>query len=503
MIKFFDYHCSKDGFFVMANRRKKKKRSLFPVVLVSVLAALGVGFALGVIFAPESESSSPVVLTETVRAESDGSYSFRISYVADGEVLETEMVAAGGRIRGTDKTPAGRTILRWTDPNGSEVEPREMRAYTDMRFTAETGPALSARTGYFPDTDCFFLPESPLTRLEYARILHALMENKPPEGEALRDCESPEAAALVSAGLMDAPNGLFAPDEPVTEDSFGALLRPFFQSEAILSALAAVEGFGGDEITRAEAVVVLNSLLGLSGQERECYLPDIQPGYWAESAVKLAAEGRAQKYPAGYINIDGYLYSIDDSGYALKNAFVGSLRFDNNGRFTSGVPILDDHVAAAIRENTDETMDREEMLRAMYNYTRDHYKYLRRNYYLVSDIGWCLDEAVTMYTTGLGNCYCYAAAFWAAARGLGYDALCVSGTIGSERSPHGWVTISMDGGHYVFDVEIEMAYHRDGNDYVDNFKMEHGAAVQKWLYVEMYNYDQVLPMERQYGFEQK
>ena len=108
-----------------------------------------------------------------------------------------------------------------------------------------------------------------------------------------------------------------------------------------------------------------------------------------------------------------------------------------------------------------------------------------------------------MYSTGTGNCYCYAAAFWAAARQLGYDALCVSGTIGSERSPHGWVTISIDGTHYVFDVEIEMAYHRDGMEYVDNFKMEHGAAVAKWLYVEMYKYDQTLPMERQYELAQQ
>ena len=61
-----------------------------------------------------------------------------------------------------------------------------------------------------------------------------------------------------------------------------------------------------------------------------------------------------------------------------------------------------------------------------------------------------------MYSTGKGNCYCYAAAFWAAARQLGYDAKIVSGTYGQERAPHGWVEIYEDGIRYTYDVEIEM-----------------------------------------------
>ncbi len=263
-----------------------------------------------------------------------------------------------------------------------------------------------------------------------------------------------------------------------------------------------VVGYGSETVTRAEAAVVFNALLGLEG-ERECYLPDIEPGYWCERDVKLAARGSREKLGEGFVNLQGYLYSIDQNGYALKNGFIGSLRFDQNGRYTSGNYELDDMVAKVLVENVDFSADREEMLRTMYDYTRDHYTYLRRNYYQTSDIGWCLKEAYTMYSTGKGNCYCYASAFWAAARQLGFDALCVSGTIGSEHSPHGWVTISMDGDHYVFDVEIEMAYHRDGMEYVDNFKMQHEQAVIRWLYVELYKYDQILPMERQYGFTQQ
>lgn len=489
----------------MATKKKRRRRSRALPVLLAVLG-IGAAFAGGYFLGHGSESSESGVSTAPAaflqRQPSSERHSFAVSYMADGQLLDNESVAAGGVLRGTDKTPEGRSILRWLDENGREADPAKMRAYTDMRFTAVTGPALSAESGYFPHTEEFFLPESALTRLDFAEIFYALLEKKPEEAEPLRDTESAEAAALVSAGLMSAPNGVFSPAEEITEQSLSELLRPFFPTERIDNALASVAGYGSETVTRAEAAVVFNALLGLEG-ERECYLPDIEPGYWCERDVKLAARGSREKLGEGFVNLQGYLYSIDQNGYALKNGFIGSLRFDQNGRYTSGNYELDDMVAKVLVENVDFSADREEMLRTMYDYTRDHYTYLRRNYYQTSDIGWCLKEAYTMYSTGKGNCYCYASAFWAAARQLGFDALCVSGTIGSEHSPHGWVTISMDGDHYVFDVEIEMAYHRDGMEYVDNFKMQHEQAVIRWLYVELYKYDQILPMERQYGFTQQ
>ena len=487
----------------MAMKRKKRRSRTLSKVLTVV--GIGAGFVLG-FFLGQSKDPGRGSSTVTMLRQQplgDECHSFAVSYMADGVLLDLEEVRAGALLSGTEAAPGGRTILRWLDDNGSEVQPERLRAYTDMRLTAVTGPALESKAGYFPGTDEFFLPEAPLTRLDFARILYGLLVQKPESPEALRDTESVEAAALVSSGLMSAPNGSFSPDEAFSEQSFAEALYPFFPGESIETAMAAVSGYGSEEITRAEAAVVFNALLGLSGQERDCYLPDIEPGYIFENDVKLAAIGHGEKYKEGFVNPNGYLYSINAEGYALKNAFIGSLHFDRNGRYTSGSYALDDLVAAALRENVDFSLEREEMLHVMYDYTRDHYKYLRRNYYQTSDIGWCLKEAYTMYSTGMGNCYCYASAFWAAARQLGFDALCVSGTIGSEHSPHGWVTISIDGEHYVFDVEIEMAYHRDGMEYVDNFKMEHGAAVAKWLYVEMYKYDQSVPMERQYELAQQ
>ena len=106
---------------------------------------------------------------------------------------------------------------------------------------------------------------------------------------------------------------------------------------------------------------------------------------------------------------------------------------------------LPEFVLAALREATDDSMTRDEMLRAMYLYVRDSFTYLRRHYYKTGDVGWATQEALTMYSTGRGNCYCFASAFWAAARALGFDAKIVSGTYGEEEAPHGWVEILRGG----------------------------------------------------------
>ena len=155
-------------------------------------------------------------------------------------------------------------------------------------------------------------------------------------------------------------------------------------------------------------------------------------------------------------------------------------------------------MAAAIREHTDETMSREEKLRAMYEYVRDNFTYLRRHYYRIGDLTWPVEEALTMYSTGKGNCYCYCSAFWAAARGLGYDAKAVSGTYGEERAPHGWVEIITDGQRLTYDVEIEMTIRRDGKGKRSLYAMDETAR-QPHGYIELVASDNLAPRETNEG----
>ena len=63
---------------------------------------------------------------------------------------------------------------------------------------------------------------------------------------------------------------------------------------------------------------------------------------------------------------------------------VGTLYFDISGRYTSGDDALDSFVADLVDSQTNASMTREEMLRAVYDYVRDHYLYLKRNLYEVA-----------------------------------------------------------------------------------------------------------------------
>lgn len=66
--------------------------------------------------------------------------------------------------------------------------------------------------------------------------------------------------------------------------------------------------------------------------------------------------------------------------------------------------------------------------------------------------------ALQSFELGQGNCYCYAAAFYYLALGLGYDAQFIQGQVGLARGgygPHGWVMIHTGDGSYICDPESQ------------------------------------------------
>lgn len=319
-------------------------------------------------------------------------------------------------------------------------------------------PALTLSPGYFPAEELLFGPEEPFTRAEAAKLFSALTGKEE------------------SFGLADW--------EALTETALPLFLKRYFPVEAVEDAMTAIRGRGSEIITRAEAVVCLNRLGGLSAAEPHGYYPDVAPEHWAYGDILTATEGsrNVDPLPPGFVNLEGWLYCADSRGYFRTNEYIDALYFDVNGRYTCGNEELDAHVARVIAENTSPDMSREEMLRAMYEYVRDNFSYMRRNYYRLGDAGWQIQEALTMYATGKGNCYCYASAFWAAARGLGYNAKIVSGTVGAGDSPHGWVEIVMSGKRYTYDVELEMAQHRDGYPNTNLYQMNDGQR-RNWNYV--------------------
>ncbi len=339
-------------------------------------------------------------------------------------------------------------------------------------------PALTASEGYMRCPDGLFYPERGLTRAEAAEILNA------------------------AGAALPADEGSVV----LTEETLLALAAEAADARAAEDAMISIRGLGDETVTRAEAAVFFNRLFGLSpsGEER-AFFPDAAPDYWAWSEIQTAGEsgfswtGENGRPEPGFHLIDGYLYLAGEDGFFLKNQYVGSLLFSDTGRYTSGSLELDDYVAEMLRSVTTPDMTREEMLRAAYEYCRDTFTYLVRHYYNIGDEGWALNEALTMYSTGKGNCYCYASAFWAAARQLGYDAKIVSGTYGVDLAPHGWVEIwAEDGKRRTYDVEVEMVLHRRGAKRESLYAMTDSQR-RNHNYVETLNKDNIVPRETNDG----
>ena len=183
-----------------------------------------------------------------------------------------------------------------------------------------------------------------------------------------------------------------------------------------------------------------------------------------EEAGQQERQARLAAQKDGFLLDKGYLYAVDETGELRSNTYVGVLYFREDGRYTSGSEDLDRMVAGAIRKSTDEKMTRMDMLRAMYEYTRDHIKYVgfgnHEDSYRAAHgkDGWMVESATYALENGTGNCYHFASTFAALARGVGFQAYAASGLIGSEDQEHGWVEIVDENGEVWYsDPETEYA----------------------------------------------
>jgi transglutaminase-like putative cysteine protease len=183
-----------------------------------------------------------------------------------------------------------------------------------------------------------------------------------------------------------------------------------------------------------------------------------------EEAAAKERQERLEKSRDGFLLDNGYLYAVDPEGELLHDTWVGVLRFEEDGRYTSGSKELDRLVAGVIRKSTDESMSRMEMLHAIYDYTRDNIKYVgfenHENSYKPAhgEGGWMTECATFALENEKGNCYHFAATLAALARGLGYQAFATAGIVGSDEQEHGWVEIVDDDGTVRYcDPETEYA----------------------------------------------
>ena len=380
---------------------------------------------------------------------------FKADFLLNGMVYTQQQVEQGTAAAPVEVQIPGLVFDGWLDRDGNPVDPTQQTLQQDTAYTAQVYPELSRHTSFlFPDGQGMLRPEDPLTGDELQRALEALAAK----------------GALVYFPNLPQGNG------PVPGEQLKAVLCRFFPQNKVEAALSEVQ----ERITRGDFAVAMCSLLGRDSAEQVVLAENVTVPvdlnvntvhYQAllEASVDhtVSPEGipwSDVELPTGmepgFVNLGGWLYYVQENGFFLRNGNVGKLHFDENGRYTSGDPALDQMVAEMldpiVQRNPQAT--RLELLREAFDYCVNNFEYLRRAPYEFGATGWEIEDAKNMYEKKLGNCYSFAGLFWALAQGLGYEATAVSGTCTATDQPHAWVVIRLDGEDYFFDTEWQYAY---------------------------------------------
>ena len=485
-----------------------KKSGLLALVFAGAAVLSACSFRPESPVAPETTPAvtQPAEFTVQPTEEPKGKETtYTVTYMDGETILATETVAEGAMPQAlTETTANGENIIGWRKGSDKTVlNAATVAVYADVSYTAVVGPELNRNEPFMAaESDGLFHANNTFTRSDAVRAVYALLKVKPQGETFLNDVTTrarcyQAATTLVTEGWMSLTNGRFNPDVAITMADLQSLLGHIFSQRSIEAATVEL----GETITRGEAAQLFYTLLNVPTSAEPAFYPDVIPTediYAAVSAVGIPGAvnwGEGGKPAAGFLHLEGYLYNVGDDGYFVKDETIGTLYFGTDGRYTSGNIDLDNYVAEILADNLTAGMTREQQLRTVYDYVRDHYLYLKRNLYEVGELGWEIDEAITMFSTGKGNCYNFTAVFWALTRGIGYDSVCLSGLVGVGRDPHSWVEIPMDGTLYIFDPETEMSYRLQEAYWADLYMLTYEEG-EYWSYAREPYPDEEAPAEQ-------
>lgn len=426
----------------------------------------------------------------------------------------------------------GYTFVGWENEWGELESRQSISLYEDTFYSAVYSVALNCEEHapyMFADEYGLFHPNQTMTRGEAAQMLYSLLSVKVKGSDNFIDVSADAACYKAVSALKElnvVSGSRFHPDEPITRRELLEMLSAFYPAlpeeyefgdvdkgdpdYAIFCTAAAYgwidSGSAAElqpdaELTRYEIAVLMNRFLGrsTSGERPNTigFVLDVAPedGYYADVAEAVinhsysldngrenwTSDVSVEKKERGFYLAGTELYFVSGNGCVLKNTTVDGFSFDESGRYTSGMPELDELVQETLFGLITDSMEQTEMLRAIYDYTVENFTYLKGSLYDFGDTSWLNEEAYSMLSTGYGNCYGYAAVLCQLARALGFDACVYSGKIGIADSEHGWVEMDIDGETYIFDPEMEMAYRKDQYKTIDMFMMTYEEAA-RWHY---------------------
>ena len=176
----------------------------------------------------------------------------------------------------------------------------------------------------------------------------------------------------------------------------------------------------------------------------------------------LLDNGNAVTTP-GLYDMHGALYCVADDGFLLSSGTYNTLQFGQDARYTSGNAQIDRFINSIILSVTDDSMEKEEKLRACFDYVFDNMLYLGNNNHVPrgADASTWTETYLLRYINqgNRGNCYCFSSLMYYLTRRIGYISNAISGGIDKNDYDHGWIDIEMDGELYIFDPELGRKWH--------------------------------------------
>lgn len=322
--------------------------------------------------ADSEEETEDSASEEPMDADGTAEGPFKISYYNGETLLREETVEKGKTPAKAPTTADGKTIRAWLDADGAVVELDELSVTADASYYAWFMPELVKDTHarYISGTgNAAFSPKTSLTRAQAAVMLYRLLDSTEtgPYNTTFSDVSdsawyATEVKTLASLGVINGyPNGRFRPNKAVTRAEFVTMLvnltavtgssssytdvsSGHWAKDAIFAASAQgwVNGYPNGtfrpnyKITRAEAVVVMNRVLGRSADENTLktgtgilrYI-DVKPSDWWYADVMEASIGHTYtksgssetwtKYNVESVGLSAGLHKIGTS-YVYVNA---------------------------------------------------------------------------------------------------------------------------------------------------------------------------------------
>ncbi len=338
-----------------------------------------------------------------------------------------------------------------------------------------------AAWGVIADSTGDFNPEALFSRAQLVTMLSAFY---PPDGQGKapyvgsflrREAEHESASILPgiasfsdtaghwSAGAVEnavargwiEPGGEFGPDVAVTRAEFCRILNTVLGRRADVGTVTL-----SPDIPKFSDVPASHEAYG-----------DIMEACTVHEYIPMDGFEVWQGFPLtpGFHRVQGQLYFVDSEGQLVRNQSISNWRFDENGRYTTGVAEVDAKLAEVLQSLGADDMADWQALQAAYNYCVQGKVYIKHpwpSYGCEDDRDEHAYRALRFMETGGGTCYDFAAAFGLLARSLGYHCYIVFAQINQFYAPHGWVVIPEGGVNYIYDPEMEATrpWRHDGFD---------------------------------------